>query len=147
MRVAFQELAFKYHPDTSSRGNTDKLFIGIKNEFEAIEEGPIGIAIIWDDHSYTDLHDSDEQDNDDSSIRKEKGYNAFQDEQNGFLHPSVNPQIFHEVAEAANKMNPGGLDEGGMWQYANMICNMNTSDLPHLRVEGGDGTNDGNGTV
>jgi hypothetical protein len=24
---------------------------------------------------------------------------------------------------------------------------MNTSDLPHLRVEGGDGTNDGNGTV
>ena len=147
VRVAFRELAFKYHPDTSSSGDTDKEFIRIKNAFEAIEETPSGIAIIRDDHSYTDLHDSDEQDNDDSSIRKEIGYNAFQDEHNGFLHPSVNPQILHEVAEVANKMNPGGLDKGGMWQYANMIRNMNTSDLPPLRVEGGDGTNDGNGTA
>ncbi len=139
-------MAFKYHPDTSSSGDTDKEFIRIKHAFEAIEEGPNGIAIIRDDHTYTDRHDSDEQDNADSSIRKEKMYYAPQDEQNSFLHPSVNPQILHEVAEVANKMNPGGLDRGGMWQYANMVCNMNESDLPPLRVEGGDGSNNGNGT-
>jgi hypothetical protein len=135
VRVAFRELAFKYHPDTSSSGDTDKEFIRMKNAFEAIEEGDDGIARIRDDnHGH---------DHDDSRIRDEKEYNAFPDE---FLHPSVNPQILHEVADVANKMNPGGLDKRGMWQYANMISKMASSDLPPLRVEGGDDANNGSGT-
>lgn len=134
VRVAFRELAFKYHPDTSS-GDTDKEFIRVKNAFEAIEEGEDGIARIRDDH-HGNAHD-------DSRIRDEKEYSAFPGE---FLHPSVNPQILHEVADVANKMNPGGLDKGGMWQYADMISKMASSDLPPLRVEGGNDANNGNGT-
>jgi hypothetical protein len=146
VRVAFRELAFKYHPDTSNSDNTDKEFIRIKDAFEAIEEGANGIAIVRDDHSYTDRHDSDEHHCDDSSIRDAKKYNAFQDELNGFLHPSVNPQILHEVASVANNMNPGGLDRGGMWHYANMIRNISPSHLPPLRVEGGVDANNDSGT-
>jgi hypothetical protein len=144
VQVAFRELAFKYHPDTSRSVDTEKEFVRVKDAFKAIEEDQNGIAIIRDDYSYTNRYDSDEQENNDSSIRHENKYNAFQDEQNGFLHPSVNPQILHEVAEVANEMNPGGLDKGGMWLYAKMISNMNASDLPPLRVECVDDANDGN---
>jgi hypothetical protein len=47
----------------------------------------------------------------------------------------------HEIADISEKMNPGGLDRGGMWQYAKMISNLREKSggdgLPPLRVEGG----------
>ncbi len=135
VRAAFRELAFKYHPDTSISDGTGDEFIRLKNAFEAIEEGENGIARIRDDY-YGQAHNN-------SSTRDEKEYNAFPEE---FLHPSVNPQILYEVADVANKMNPGGLDKGGMWQYASMINKMAPSDLPPLRVEVGDDANIGSGT-
>ncbi|EJK70586.1 hypothetical protein THAOC_08042 [Thalassiosira oceanica] len=71
---------------------------------------------------------------------KEGEDGSREEEQNGFLHSSVNPSVLHEVAEVARTMNASGLDKGGMWAYATMIRNQaeNASKgLPPLRVEGG----------
>ncbi len=54
------------------------------------------------------------------------------------FHSSLNPQILREVAQVAEEMNPGGLDKGGMWQYANMVNRMAKEEgLPPLRVGNG----------
>ena len=86
--------------------------------------------------------DSDDSEDDALDNTGETNYSySFQNEQNGFLHPSVNPNVLHEVVDVAETMNPAGLDRGGMWQYANMIRNMAKEEgkgLPPLRVGGGD---------
>ncbi|KAL7529801.1 hypothetical protein ACHAXR_004358 [Thalassiosira sp. AJA248-18] len=144
VHIAFRELALKHHPDTtknSSRNSSSTDFNRIREAFEAIVEGPSGIAVLRDPYvERRDSGDKNEMDVPDAEETK-NSYNAFQDEQNGYLHPSVNPQILREVAEVAEKMNPGGLDKGGMWQYANMIRTMakeGGEGLPPLRVDGGD---------
>ncbi|KAL7528472.1 hypothetical protein ACHAWF_002573 [Thalassiosira exigua] len=142
VRAAFRELALKHHPDTNTSGGSSKEFTRIREAFEAIVEGPDGTAVLRDDGAYVERHDNiNENDMYVPGAGRESNCNPFQDEQNGFLHPSVNPQIVHEVAEMAEKMNPGGLDKGGMWHYANMIRNMAKGEgkgLPPLRVDGGD---------
>lgn len=144
VRIAFRELALKHHPDTkkSSTGSSSSAeFTRIREAFEAIVEGPNGVAILRDDYSYRERSDrKDENEMDVPSTGAKKDYNSFDDEQNGFLHPSVNPQVLHEVADVVEKMNPGGLDKGGMWQYANMVHRMakdESKGLPPLRVGGG----------
>lgn len=141
VRTAFRQLALKHHPDTSSlnSGSSSAEFTRIKEAFDAIVEGPSGIAILRNDQQ--PRIDSDDSKDDVPDNTGETNYNSFQNEQNGFLHPSVNPNILHEVVDVAETMNPAGLDRGGMWQYANMIRNMAKEEgkgLPPLRVGGGD---------
>lgn len=143
-------MALKHHPDTNPNSSATE-FTRIRDAFEAIVEGPSGVAVLRDDHPYLDRSEEEGNDVDvPSEAFSDETRSVFQDERNGFLHPSVNPQILHEVAEVAEKMNPGGLDKGGMWQYANMIRNMAEDDakggLPPLRVGGGDETGRESGT-
>ena len=53
--------------------------------------------------------------------------------------------MLREVADVATDMNPGGVDKGGMWQYANMIRNMAEDEgkvsRPLLCVDGGEYAN------
>mmetsp|Transcript_28620 Transcript_28620/g.46914 ORF Transcript_28620/g.46914 Transcript_28620/m.46914 type:complete len:206 (-) Transcript_28620:406-1023(-) len=147
VRIAFREMALKHHPDTNSSSasgsNSSNEFTLIREAFEAIAEGPSGMAILRDEHSYMKRYDGNDNEMNVPNDGDRNNYNTFQDEQNGFLDPPVNPQILHEVADVARKMNPGGLDRGGMWQYANMIRNMAEGNgLPPLRVGGGDDTNE-----
>ncbi|KAL7472273.1 hypothetical protein ACHAXS_012606 [Conticribra weissflogii] len=152
VRVAFRKLALQHHPDMvvakrrkDEGGQKDYNpvemkrssleFTKIREAFEAIVEGPNGVAILRDgchDSSYgMERGGRDRDKNDDSNFHHEEIY--------GFLHKSVNPRVLHEVAEVAATMNPGGLDRGGMWQYANMIRNMAECDgkgLPPLQVGG-----------
>lgn len=141
VQTAYRELAFKHHPDTSSGGKSSDTFVRIKDAFQSIMEGPSGIAVLRNHHFNKDQQSSDENELDVKWKHSEGELNNYQDEHNGLLHPSVNPQVLHEIADIAENMNPGGLDRGGMWQYANMISNLReksgSAGLPPLRVEGG----------
>jgi hypothetical protein len=159
VRVAFRKLALKHHPDTAAastlhqRDKTDcksssegtvryttsmkrtessREFTRIREAFEAIAEGPGGVAVLKGNFTAFSQQQNDTN-NDDSK----NSFSYDDEEQNGFLHSSVNPQVLHEVAEVARSMNPSGLDKGGMWAYANMIRNMAEDEgkgLPPLRV-------------
>lgn len=128
VQAAFRELALKHHPDVSGDEKSTKQFIRIKDAFHSIEEGPSGIAVLRDDNHCKDQLSSDEKEFDVQCNGVDVEFIADPwDKHNGLLHPSVNPQILHEIADMAEKMNPGGLDRGGMWQYANMISNREKS--------------------
>lgn len=136
VQTVYRELALRHHPDVSGCGKSAAQFIRIKDAFHSIVEGPSGIAVLRHDHPYKD------QQSGDGNVRNEGEVNIFpQDEHNWHLHPSVNPQVLHEIADISEKKSPGGLDRGGMWQYANMISKLREKSggdgLPPLRVEGG----------
>ncbi|KAL3804025.1 hypothetical protein HJC23_006416 [Cyclotella cryptica] len=147
VRAAFRRLALLHHPDTAARDTSDASsetsytrtasteFARIREAFEAIVEGPGGVAVLRDNYNGTVApQHSHESDNSDNAASHSHDQNTF------FLHPSVNPQVLHEVVHVANTMNPGGLDRGGMWQYANMIRHMAEDQgkgLPPLRVAHG----------
>ena len=109
----------------------------IRQAFESIKEGEGGLAVLVEDSLSICVQEKSEETSCPSQDQ------AFGDEeQNGFLHSSVNPSVLHEVAEVARTMNASGLDKGGMWAYATMILNQAENEskgLPPLRVEGGDG--------
>ena len=136
VRSAFNKLALLHHPDTARRNDGNdraagnvKEFTMIRTAFEAIVEGPDGIAVLKSDLSCESVHSTNSQDNESTSNRELNGT---------FLHPSLNPSILHEVAEVASRMNPGGLDRGGMWQYANMVKKAKEEGgLPDLQLGGG----------
>ena len=126
---AFRKLALLHHPDTSEGRNKDSEdFTRIKEAFDSIVEGPDGIAVLRDSyHEARPEHKS----NVSSESQHETNHYA------SFLHSSLNPSILREVVEAAD-MSPGGLDRGGMWEYARHVRNMANEDgLPPLRMEGG----------
>ncbi|EJK51378.1 hypothetical protein THAOC_29450, partial [Thalassiosira oceanica] len=133
VQMRFRELAKQYHPDTAKNKGSVEDFNVIRQAFESIKEGEDGVAVLVEDSRFF----SGQEENEETSCRD----HAFsEEEQNGFLHSSVNPSVLHEVAEVARTMNASGLDKGGMWAYATMIRNQaeNASKgLPPLRVEGG----------
>ncbi len=168
VQLAFRKLALRYHPDTAAsqkqqqqqqaeHGDDEnnehfKLvsFTEIREAFEAITEGPNGEAILRDDDDYTLFYNEARfrtTDKNKNEMQINTNNNTSPHDNNDLLHPSINPQILREVAQVADTMNPGGLDKGGMWQYANMINRMAKEDggrgLPPLRVDGGDGTSSG----
>ena len=107
VRSAFRDLALEHHPDTKQgKNNSSDQFARIREAYDAIVEGPDGIAVLKDDHTYIDRYDDSVKgggkDNSNQSNTYEEG------EQNEFLHPSVNPQVLHEVAEVVENLNPGG---------------------------------------
>ena len=130
---AFRKLALMHHPDTSQGRNKDSNeFTRIKEAFDSIVEGPDGIAVLRE-HSSKVRREHKSNDSGESSQHETTNHNA------SFLHPSLNPSILREVVEVAD-MSPGGLDKGGMWEYARSVQNMAKEDgLPPLRMEGGSG--------
>ena len=128
-------------------------FTEIREAFEAIVEGPNGEAILRNNNYYTSMmmssSNEEHYDKNEMDIRNNhKRPPPPHDNSNNNLmfqqHSSLNPQILREVAQVAEEMNPGGLDKGGMWQYANMVNRMAKEDgLPPLQVgNGGDDNND-----
>jgi len=148
VRTEFRKLALQYHPDTTSSsatqpdtnttsgscaGNTTSKFFLIREAFEAIAEGPNGTAVLRDEHSFVGRRDPDDNVMDVPDCGDT--HEVYRNEED------INPLTLREVADVAKKMNPGGLDKGGMWQYANMIRKMAEENrLPPLRVGGGDDT-------
>ena len=124
-------MALIHHPDTadkSDRGHSSWEFTRIKDAFDKIVEGPGGLAVLRD-HSY------ESESADEASSPSNAGSNEHQS--NNTMHSSLNPSILREVANVADTMSPGGLDRGGMWQYANMVRNMaQQGNLPPLQMEG-----------
>jgi hypothetical protein len=162
---AFRKLALRYHPDTAGQqqehngddeNNKFLSFTEIREAFEAIVEGPNGEAILRDDnctilvHNEARFRTTDNNNDNEMEINNNRMMSPSHDNNiSDFLHPSINPQILREVAQVAEEMNPGGLDKGGMWQYANMINNMAKEEgrLPPLRVDGGVIADDEEGTT
>lgn len=168
VQFAFRKLALRYHPDTANNNlhqqhNGDESssdhnnygvvmmssssFTEIREAFEAIVEGPNGEAILRNKNYYTSMSSSNEEhyDKNEMDIRNNHKRPPLppHDNSNNNLfqqHSSLNPQILREVAQVAEEMNPGGLDKGGMWQYANMVNRMVKEEgLPPLQVgNGGD---------
>ena len=57
-------------------------------------------------------------------------------------HRHIDPQVLREVAELAEDMAPGGLDKGGMWQFAaSMREKAKRGDLPPLQMSEGENAN------
>ena len=123
-------------------------FARIREAFESIVEGPGGVATLRGDFSYAAFGGRPEgKEGVPRPTAKGPLPSHHDEERNGFLHPSVDPRILHEVSEASATMSPGGLDRGGMWQYAKMIRNMAEGEsLPPLRV-GGDSKEENAGRV
>mmetsp|Transcript_5109 Transcript_5109/g.8416 ORF Transcript_5109/g.8416 Transcript_5109/m.8416 type:complete len:238 (-) Transcript_5109:68-781(-) len=163
VQLAFRKLALRYHPDTANNNSrqqhngdessdhnngvvmmSSSSFTEIREAFEAIVEGPNGEAILRNNNNYSSMSSSDDEnyDKNEMDIRNNnhKRPPPPHDISNNLFHSSINPQILREVAQVAEEMNPGGLDKGGMWQYANMVNRMAKEEgLPPLRVgKGGD---------
>ena len=155
VRIAFRKLALQHHPDTaasqsqhadstlsssSSSSTNNDTFATIRKAFEDIVEGPNGEAVLRC-HDYKKSRQY--YNNDDMEINR-TAVDSSSNDDDSLLHSSINPQILHEVAQVAEEMNPGGLDKGGMWQYANMIHKIAKEEgLPPLRVGVGEAEIDG----
>jgi hypothetical protein len=137
VRSAYRKLALVHHPDTADKSFPNgsevdaRHFNRIKDAFDAIVEGPGGMAVLRDPSSKSFGH-SNSTNNEDANSSS----NLHHETNHTFLHPSLNPSILREVAQVAD-MSPGGLDRGGMWQYASMVRNMAEEEgLPPLQVGG-----------
>ena len=147
VQLAFRKLALRYHPDTANNNSnqhgddtdhnngvmmssSSSSFTEIREAFEAIVEGPNGEAILRKNYDYTasSFNGSYGEESDKRPTPPHDNNNLF--------HSSINPQILREVAQVAEEMNPGGLDKGGMWQYANMVNRMAKEEggLPPLQL-------------
>lgn len=116
VKRCFLELAMKYHPDTARATKPEEiaahrdLFISFRKAFEAIAEGPNGLAIL---RSESDQKWEEEELND-----------WFKQNSGGFDMPYMDARTIKEVAEMTHKIGgeSGGLDrDGGMWTLARMI--------------------------
>lgn len=140
VRAAYRNLALVHHPDTADKSSSNgsevdaRNFNRIKEAFDAIVEGPGGLAVLRGRHSakssdYYSAKDNDGANSDNNNVQHHEKSHTF-------LHPTLNPSILREVAQVAD-MSPGGLDRGGMWQYANMVRTVAEEEgLPPLQVGG-----------
>lgn len=141
VRIAFRKLALRHHPDTaakhadSSSSTNNNTFAAIRKAFEDITEGPNGEAVLRYHVKSRQYYNDDDM---------EINQTADSSNDDSLLHSSINPQILHEVAQVAEEMNPGGLDKGGMWQFANIVSKIAKEEgLPPLRVGVREGTESG----
>jgi hypothetical protein len=153
VQLAFRKLALRYHPDTANNNlyqhgddtdhnngammsSSSSSFTEIREAFEAIVEGPNGEAILRNNNDYTVSSSSFNGSYGEESVSHNHNKRPPPPhDNNNLFHSSINPQILREVAQVAEEMNPGGLDKGGMWQYANMVNRMAKEDgLPPLQL-------------
>jgi DnaJ-class molecular chaperone len=105
VKKIFLRIAMKHHPDTAGTTDEEKIrenreiFIDARKAFEAIVEGPDGIAIL---RSESDQYDDEEEF--DNWFRNETGHDL----------PFMDAATMKEVAEMTETVG-GGLDrDGGM---------------------------------
>jgi hypothetical protein len=132
VKRTFLRVAMSHHPDTTDHDDDDEsreIFIKARKAFEAIVEGPGGLAIL---RSESDAHQ--EEENMDAWFRAETGHDM----------PFMDAATMKEVAEMTDTVG-GGLDrDGGMWTLARMVTSAvksggNANDI--LQLEAGEGRN------
>jgi len=117
VKRTFLQLAMKHHPDTAANRETSQeeeqashdTFIAIRKAFEALVEGPEGVAVLRTDA--------------DEAWEEEELNTWFKDQSGGFDLPFMDAQTMKEVAEMTEKVGGDmGLDrDGGMWTLARMV--------------------------
>lgn len=130
VKKRFLTIAMKHHPDTTQQEDNEQsreIFIAARKAFEALVEGPNGVAIL---RSESDDYEEDL----DTWFRNETGHDM----------PFMDAATMKEVAEMTETVG-GGLDrDGGMWTLARMVTNSvksggNPNDV--LQLEAGEGRN------
>lgn len=112
VKKSFLKIAMRHHPDTSSSGtDTEKdankeAFLAARKAFEAIVEGPGGIAILK-----SESDDYEEEEDLDAWFKMETGHDM----------PFMDAQTMKEVAEMTESSDIGLDRDGGMWTLAKMV--------------------------
>ena len=145
-----------------AREEATKKFVRYRMAFEAIAESDdgSGLAILKEDAEYYKVLAKEE------AAASQPNYNTFRHTEPQAFHDlagfaervttwvlkqhvppnyddmsqlRVDPQVLHDVAEVSEDMAPGGLDKGGMWQFAaDMREKAKRGDLPPLQVSEGE---------
>ena len=142
----FQQLALEHHPDRIAATNqedssTNKLtsevatlrFVRYRTAFEALVESDdgSGSAVLRDDFDFRKLM-SEQGPTETPNAQYVPNYDDMS-------HRHIDPQVLREVAELAEDMAPGGLDKGGLWQFAaSMREKAKRGDLPPLQMSEGE---------
>ena len=152
VKARFIKLAMKLHPDIVEKqkkeatlnNNTTRTadkFIAVRTAFEAIVESDDGTAVLREGYEYAEAAESKK-----TGLREEE-FEAWFHEETGHRVPynyddmstrHIDPAILREVAAVTEGMSQGGLDKGGMWQYARELQEKaKKGDMPSLRVSDG----------
>ena len=116
VKKSFLKLAMKHHPDTATAKTKEEeesnreTFMKIREAFEALVEGPQGIAV--------------RRSESDKKWEEDELNSWFKNESGGLDMPYMDIQTMKEVAEMTAKIGgeSGGLDrDGGMWTLARMV--------------------------
>ena len=145
----FQQLALEHHPDRIAATNqedssTNKLtseeatmrFVRYRTAFEAIVDDGSGSAVLREDFDFRKLM-SEQSHGDTTNAASATAQHV--PNYDDMSHRHIDPQVLREVAELAEDMAPGGLDKGGLWQFAaSMRETAKRGDLPPLQMSVGD---------
>jgi len=147
----FQHLALQHHPDRIAATNqednsTNKLtseeatmrFVRYRTAFEAIvvSDDGSGSAVLREDFDFRKLM-SEQSHGDTTNAASATAQHV--PNYDDMSHRHIEPQVLREVAELAEDMAPGGLDKGGLWQFAaSMREKAKRGDLPPLQMSVGE---------
>jgi len=112
VKKTFVRIAMRHHPDTSASKTPEEQeehkekFLAARKAFEAIVEGPDGLAILK-----TESDDYDEEEDLDAWFKAETGHDM----------PFMDAQTMKEVAEMTECSDIGLDRDGGMWTLAKMV--------------------------
>lgn len=148
VKIRFQKLAMKHHPDRIAKDDGNQLsqeeaterFVLYRSAFEAIAEANdgSGLAILRKDYDYGKFTSSVKGAGP-SVPNAEHGPPNYDD----LSHSHIDPQVLREVAELTENMQQSGLDKGGMWAFAFSVKEMaKAGELPPLRVSEGENKDD-----
>eukprot|EP00563_Minutocellus_polymorphus_P015875 CAMPEP_0181050204 /NCGR_PEP_ID=MMETSP1070-20121207/16395_1 /TAXON_ID=265543 /ORGANISM="Minutocellus polymorphus, Strain NH13" /LENGTH=148 /DNA_ID=CAMNT_0023129141 /DNA_START=258 /DNA_END=701 /DNA_ORIENTATION=+ len=143
-------MATANHQSSNATTTTKKLtteeatsrFVRYRTAFEAIVESDdgSGLAVLRDDLDYHKLMSEDHATNNTQSATSTPQEHVPPN-YDDLSHRHIDPQILREVAELTEGMAPGGLDKGGMWQFAaTMREKAKRGDLPPLQMSEGENT-------
>ena len=100
-----------------------------------------GLAILKEDAEYYKVAA------DENATRSKNIYRHVPPNYEDISRLRIDPQVLHEMAQLSEDMAPGGLDKGGMWQFAAaMREKAKRGDLPPLQVSEGENKSQGKST-
>lgn len=132
VKAAFLRLAMKHHPDTqasnieSKKGKepqSNQKFVQVRQAFETIKQRfqkkSINLIKKDSDNYYQDGSTIDE---DDTEGWTDEEIHDWVIQQNESMFFGMDRQTQKEVIDVVEKLDPGGLDRGGMWEMARMLA-------------------------
>ena len=147
----FQQLALEHHPDRITATNQEDnsthnltseeatmRFVRYRTAFEAIVESDdgSGSAVLREDFDFRKVMTEQSNDQTTNAASATAQHVPNYDDMS---HRHIDPQVLREVAELAEDMAPGGLDKGGLWQFAaSMREKAKRGDLPPLQMSVGE---------